>query len=70
MATALTPLWAFLRVTEEDRAPVTLESSLPCPQSEIKVLTHFSKTSQGQESQLDGGWGAACFFGWGRVSKM
>lgn len=65
VATALSPLWVFLRATEEDGAPVTSASSLPCLQSEIKVLTHFCKTEPRLGVTAEwrgGGQGAACFF--------
>ena len=66
VATAFTLLWVFLRETE-DRAPVTLASSLPCLQSEIKVLTRFCKTEPrlGVTAEWGvggGGQGAAYFF--------
>ena len=64
VATAFTPLWVFLRETEEDRAPVTLMSSLPCLLSEIKVLTHFCKTEPrlGATAEWGGGGQGAAYF--------
>ena len=76
VATALTPLWVYLRETEEDRAPVTLASSFPCLQSEIKVLTRFCKTEPrlGVTAEWGGGGGgggqgAAYFFSSGGGSQ-